>query len=146
MGRPVKQRVWELIRFKSTTSVLAFCTHVHCNYFASWATNWGVFWVVTHHKRWAVNTYTHDQGRIIPSSSKHLTECRFEYGLLWPILRNWLCNYDCMFWQIIGYYFKINTLPVKSLDTTTHSGCFFILFYFLHCWIIVKTSKLWNNT
>ena len=37
------------------------------------------------------------------------------------------------------------TIPVKSLDTPTHSRVFLYLYYFLHCRIIVKTSKLWNN-
>uniref|UniRef100_A0A8C7T4S5 Exocyst complex component 2 n=1 Tax=Oncorhynchus mykiss TaxID=8022 RepID=A0A8C7T4S5_ONCMY len=34
------------------------------------------------------------------------------------------------------------TVPVKSLDTPTHSKVFLYLYYFLHCRIIVKTSKL----
>ena len=38
------------------------------------------------------------------------------------------------------------TVPVKSLDTPTHSRVFLYFYYFLHCTIIVKTSKLWNNT
>ena len=36
-------------------------------------------------------------------------------------------------------------VPVKSLDTYSFQG-FFIFYYFLHCRIIVKTSKLWYNT
>ena len=39
-----------------------------------------------------------------------------------------------------------HTVPVKSWDTPTHSRVFLYLYYFLHCRIIVKTSKLWNNT
>ena len=38
------------------------------------------------------------------------------------------------------------TLPVKSLDTHTHSRVFLYFYYVLQCVIIVKTSKLWNNT
>ena len=42
---------------------------------------------------------------------------------------------------------KNYTVPVKTLDTPTHSRAFHYLFYyFLHCRIIVKTSKLWKNT
>ncbi|CDQ98591.1 unnamed protein product [Oncorhynchus mykiss] len=37
---------------------------------------------------------------------------------------------------------KINNLPVKSVDTPTHSRVFLYFLYFLHCRIIVKTSKL----
>ena len=40
----------------------------------------------------------------------------------------------------------IYKVPVKSMDTPTHSRVFLYLNYFLHCRIIVKTSKLWNNT
>ena len=40
----------------------------------------------------------------------------------------------------------IYTVPVKSLDTPTHSMFFLYLYYFLHGRIAVKTSKLWNNT
>ena len=32
-------------------------------------------------------------------------------------------------------------VPVKSLDTPTHSRVFLYFDYFLHCRIIVKTSK-----
>jgi hypothetical protein len=35
---------------------------------------------------------------------------------------------------------------VKRLDTPTLSRFFLYLYYFLQCRIIVKTSKLWNNT
>ena len=35
---------------------------------------------------------------------------------------------------------------VKSLNTPTHSRVFLYFYYFLHCRLIVKTSKLWNNT
>jgi hypothetical protein len=38
------------------------------------------------------------------------------------------------------------TVPVKSLDTPTHSRVFLYFHYLLHCIIIVKTSNLWNNT
>jgi hypothetical protein len=39
------------------------------------------------------------------------------------------------------------TVPVKSLDTPTHSRAFlYIVLFVLHCRIIVKTSKSWNNT
>ena len=38
------------------------------------------------------------------------------------------------------------TVPVKSLDTPTHSRIFPYFYYFLHCRIIVKTSELGNNT
>ena len=38
----------------------------------------------------------------------------------------------------------IYTVPVKSLDTPTHSRVLLHLYYFLHC-RIVKTSKLLNN-
>ena len=34
-----------------------------------------------------------------------------------------------------------HTVPVKSLDTPTHSRVFLYFYYFLHCRIIVKTSK-----
>uniref|UniRef100_A0A8C7NZY0 EF-hand domain-containing protein n=1 Tax=Oncorhynchus mykiss TaxID=8022 RepID=A0A8C7NZY0_ONCMY len=37
------------------------------------------------------------------------------------------------------------TVPVKSLDTPTHSRVFLYFYYFLHCRIIVKTSKIWNH-
>ena len=40
----------------------------------------------------------------------------------------------------------VYTVPVKSLDTPTHSRFFHYFYYFLHFRIIVKTSKLWNNT
>ena len=33
-------------------------------------------------------------------------------------------------------------MPVKSLDTSTHSRVFLYLYYFLHCRIIVKTLNL----
>jgi hypothetical protein len=33
------------------------------------------------------------------------------------------------------------TVPVKSLDTPTHSRVFLYFYYFIHCRIIVKTSK-----
>uniref|UniRef100_A0A4W5PWM1 Fibroblast growth factor 11a n=1 Tax=Hucho hucho TaxID=62062 RepID=A0A4W5PWM1_9TELE len=36
---------------------------------------------------------------------------------------------------------SIHTVPVKSLDTPTHSRVLY-LYYFLHCRTIVKTSKL----
>ena len=35
-----------------------------------------------------------------------------------------------------------HAVPVKSLDTPTHSRVFLYFKYFLHCRIIVKTSKL----
>jgi hypothetical protein len=38
------------------------------------------------------------------------------------------------------------TVPVTSLDTPTRARVFLYLYYFLHCSIIVKTSKLRNNT
>ena len=38
------------------------------------------------------------------------------------------------------------TVPVKSLDTPTHSRVFLYFYYFSHCRIIAMTSKLWNNT
>jgi hypothetical protein len=41
---------------------------------------------------------------------------------------------------------SVCTVSVKSLDTRTHSRVFLYLYYFLHCRIIVKTSKPWNNT
>ena len=41
---------------------------------------------------------------------------------------------------------KLCTVPVKSLDTPAHSRVFLYFYYFLHCIIIVKTLKLWNNT
>ena len=40
-------------------------------------------------------------------------------------------------------------IPVKSLDTPAHSKVFlyfFTIVYYFHCRIILKTSKLWNNT
>jgi hypothetical protein len=39
-------------------------------------------------------------------------------------------------------YIYIYTVPVKRLDTPTHSRVFLYFYYFLHCTIIVKTSKL----
>jgi hypothetical protein len=41
---------------------------------------------------------------------------------------------------------SIHTVPVKSLDTPTHSRVFLYFYYFLHCRITVKLSKLLNNT
>jgi hypothetical protein len=41
---------------------------------------------------------------------------------------------------------EIYTVPVKSLDTPTHSRFFLYFDCVLHCIIIVKTSKLWTNT
>ena len=38
------------------------------------------------------------------------------------------------------------TAPIKRLDTPTHSRVFLYFYCFLHCRIIVETSKLWNNT
>ena len=38
------------------------------------------------------------------------------------------------------------TGPVKSVDTPTHSRFFLYFYYFLHCRIIVETSKLWKKT
>ena len=32
------------------------------------------------------------------------------------------------------------------MDIPTHSRVYLYFYYFLHCRIIVKTSKLWNNT
>ena len=49
-------------------------------------------------------------------------------------------------WDIIHVIVNWCTLPVKSLDTPTHTRVFLYLSYFLHCIIIVKSSKLWNNT
>ena len=40
----------------------------------------------------------------------------------------------------------IHTVPVKSLDTPTYSRVFLYFYYLLQGRIIVKTSKLWNNT
>ena len=40
----------------------------------------------------------------------------------------------------------ICTVPVKSLDTPTHSRVVLYFYYFLYGRIIVKTSKLGNNT
>ena len=37
-------------------------------------------------------------------------------------------------------------VPVKGLDTPTHSRVFLYFYYLLRCKIIVKTSKLLNNT
>ena len=48
--------------------------------------------------------------------------------------------------QMQFYWSRTHTVPVKSLDTPTHSMIFLYFDYFLHCRIIVKTSKLWNNT
>ena len=38
------------------------------------------------------------------------------------------------------------TAPVKRWDKPNHSKVFLYLYYFLHCRIIAKISKLWNNT
>ena len=53
--------------------------------------------------------------------------------------------------SILGVYlrqlFKIKTPTVPKV--TTHlliQGFFFIFYYVLHCTVIVKISKLWNNT
>ncbi|CAB1351332.1 unnamed protein product [Coregonus sp. 'balchen'] len=37
---------------------------------------------------------------------------------------------------------EVSTVPVKSLDTPTHSRVFIYFYYFLHCRIIAKTSTL----
>ena len=50
-----------------------------------------------------------------------------------------LCNQKCDFPVLY-------TVPVKSLNTCTHSRVFLYFCYFLHYRKIVKTSKLWNNT
>ena len=47
------------------------------------------------------------------------------------------------FWLLVYINSPLHTLPVKSFRTPTRSKVFL---YFLHCRIIVKTSKLWNNT
>ena len=39
-------------------------------------------------------------------------------------------------------YVHIYTVPVKSLDTYSFKGFSLFFYYFLHCIIIVKTSKL----
>jgi hypothetical protein len=36
----------------------------------------------------------------------------------------------------------LHTVPVKSLDTPTHSRVFIYFYYFIHCRTIMKTSKL----
>ena len=41
---------------------------------------------------------------------------------------------------------SLYTVPVKGLDTPTHSRVFIYFYYFVHCRIIVKTSTLWNKT
>ena len=40
------------------------------------------------------------------------------------------------------YVYILYIVPVNSLDTPTPSRVFLYLYYFLHCRIIVKTSKL----
>jgi hypothetical protein len=42
--------------------------------------------------------------------------------------------------------FEVDKLPVRRLDTPTHPWGFLYFHYFLHCRIIVKTSKIGNNT
>ena len=51
-----------------------------------------------------------------------------------------------MIFQLSSCRVTGGTLPVKSLDTPTHSRVFLCFYYFLHCRIKVKTSHLWNNT
>jgi hypothetical protein len=41
---------------------------------------------------------------------------------------------------------RLCTVPVQGFDTPTHSRVFLYFYYFLQCTIIVKTSKLCNNT
>ena len=49
-----------------------------------------------------------------------------------------------LFMDLLEMY--THTVPVKSLDTPTHSRVFLYFDYFLHCRTIVKTSKLLKNT
>ena len=49
----------------------------------------------------------------------------------------------CQGWHVpIGMYVQYQS----KVWTPSHSRVFLYLDYFLHCRIIVKTSKLWNNT
>ena len=44
---------------------------------------------------------------------------------------------------------RVRNINIKSQSkvwTPTHSRVFLYLYYFLHCRITLKTSKLWNNT
>ena len=43
--------------------------------------------------------------------------------------------------KLLHFYF----CSVYIYSTSSFQG-FLYFYYFLHCWIIVKTSKLWNNT
>ena len=74
----------------------------------------------------------------------------------------WRANFGTIFWKLLEQCLMGNGVvlhchflcpifiyicsPVKSLDTPTHSRVFLYVYYFLHCRIIVKTSKLLNNT
>ena len=54
----------------------------------------------------------------------------------------WLCtelHVHVLYWS---YWSALETLPVKSFRTPTHSRVFLYLDYFLQCRIIVKSSKL----
>ena len=51
-----------------------------------------------------------------------------------------------LLWYLVWHRFVSlcscwTTVPVKSLDTPTHSMVFLYFYYFLHCWITVKTSS-----
>ena len=56
------------------------------------------------------------------------------------------CSFSILYavmWVASGVHGRTPILPVKSFRTPTHSRVFP---YFYYCRIIVKTSKLWNNT
>ena len=50
------------------------------------------------------------------------------------------------YYELIKITFHENTVPVESLDTPTHSRAFLYFHYFLHCRIIMKTSKNYEKT
>uniref|UniRef100_A0A8C8EW57 exodeoxyribonuclease III n=1 Tax=Oncorhynchus tshawytscha TaxID=74940 RepID=A0A8C8EW57_ONCTS len=60
-----------------------------------------------------------------------------------PLLQSFISSLNLQdTWARLQPTEETYTLPVKSLDTPTHSRVFLYLYYFLHYRIIVKTSNL----
>ena len=66
----------------------------------------------------------------------------------------WITGNRLKHYSTLQLHVKIQTFDICeliystscSLDTPTYSRVFLNLYYFLHCRIIVKTSKRWHNT
>ena len=67
----------------------------------------------------------------------------FEQGSDTPVSVRAVGNPSCMAAPVPVAICLQDTVPVKSLDTPTHSGVVLYFDYFLHCRITVKTSTLY---